>query len=67
MMFGHSSALFNPFFGHDGTPSLPHHVSKISRRLTALTLTYIIKQALSRSNVAGDCAINLQNYKILFS
>ena len=44
---GHSLALFFSSFGHDGTPSLPHDLKKITQRLTALPLTFIVEPALN--------------------
>ena len=43
---GHSSALFFTLFGHDGAPSLPQTMKKMTQRLTALQLTFIVEPAL---------------------
>ena len=47
LRLGHSLALFFISFGHDGTPSLPQYLKKISQRLTALPLTFIVEPALN--------------------
>ncbi len=43
---GHSLALFFISFGHDGAPSLPQELKKITQQLTALPLTFIVEPAL---------------------
>lgn len=43
---GQSPALFSMLFGHDGAPSLPLIMKKITRRLTALQITFIVEPAL---------------------
>ena len=42
----HSLVLFFISFGHDGTPSLPQELKKITQQLTALPLTFIVVPAL---------------------
>ena len=42
---GHSLALFFISFGHDGAPSLPQELKKITQQLTALPLTFIVVPA----------------------
>ncbi len=43
---GHSLALFFISFSHDGAPSLPQELKKITQQLTALPLTFIVEPAL---------------------
>ncbi|WP_302313470.1 hypothetical protein, partial [uncultured Muribaculum sp.] len=43
----HSLALFFISFGHDGAPSLPQELKKITQQLTALPLTFIVEPALN--------------------
>ncbi|WP_289712217.1 hypothetical protein, partial [uncultured Muribaculum sp.] len=52
---GHSLALFFSSFGHDGTPSLPQELKKITQQLTALPLTFIVVPALR-------CKISILSY-----
>ena len=47
LRLGHSLALFFISFGHDGTPSLPQELKKITQQLTALPLTFIVVPALN--------------------
>ena len=46
LRLGHSLALFFISFGHDGAPSLPQELKKITQQLTALPLTFIVVPAL---------------------
>ncbi|WP_302062629.1 hypothetical protein, partial [uncultured Muribaculum sp.] len=50
---GHSLALFFISFGHDGAPSLPQELKKITQQLTALPLTFIVEPALNRIGPAS--------------
>ena len=47
LCLGHSLVLFFISFGHDGTPSLPQELKKITQQLTALPLTFIAEPALN--------------------
>ncbi len=48
---GHSLVLFFISFGHDGAPSLPQELKKITQQLTALPLIFMVVPAL----IQTDC------------
>ncbi len=48
---GYSLALSASLFGHVATATLPHRYAKITQRLAAHALTYIIKQPLIREKI----------------
>ncbi len=47
LRLGHSLALFLISFGHDGAPSLPQELKKITQQLTALPLIFNVEPALN--------------------
>ncbi|WP_289683488.1 hypothetical protein, partial [Muribaculum intestinale] len=53
---------FRPLFGRYGTPELPHHKRKSVRRLTALSVTFIIKQALNYNRVKNEKFYNILDF-----